>query len=714
MTSRIPKDIILRIAQLKETIEHHRRAYHAHDTPEISDEAYDSLFAELEALEAEYPEARTTDSPTQRVGAEPLAEFSKVKHAHRQWSFDDVFDFAELKKWDEKVRNFMEKAGVADEKLEYCCELKIDGLKVVLTYADGLLVRAATRGDGEVGEDVTQNVKTIGSIPVKVKIHESADSPWGNSKFKGELQSVSLIAVGEVWMAKESLKVLNEERVKNGEPVFANTRNVAAGSLRQLDSKITAARKLDSFIYDVDEMQLSVVSDKSSVLRTQSEEIELLKELGFKTNPYFRVSGNIDAVQKFYEEWTKKRHDLPYELDGIVIKVNSVKIQQALGYTAKSPRWGVAYKFPAEQVTTVLEDITFQVGRTGVITPVANLRPVRVAGSLVSRATLHNEDEIRRLDVRIGDTVILQKAGDVIPDIVSVVKELRPKNSKAFIWPTHIAECGGDGAIVRLPGEAAWKCANPDSFEQQKRKLYYFVSKHCFDIDGLGPKIIDVLFENNLIAGFADIFRLRRGDLLSLDRFAEKSADNLLASIEKVKKVTLPRFLAALSIPQVGQETAYDVARHFVEKLKVESGKLKVEKSQEALELISSATVEDFAAIYGVGTVVAQSLYEWFKDADNKKLVKDLLKQIEIVAEEVNTSRPLEGKSFVFTGTLPTLEREVAQDMVRKNGGDVSSSVSKKTSYVVAGSDAGSKLDKARELGVAVLTEEEFLKMAGS
>ncbi|MBP6858333.1 MAG: NAD-dependent DNA ligase LigA [Candidatus Pacebacteria bacterium] len=711
MTSRIPKDIILRIAQLKETIERHRRAYHVHDKPEISDEAYDSLFAELEALEAEYPELRTADSPTQRVGAEPLAEFSKVKHAHRQWSFDDVFDLNELRKWDEKVRNFMEKAGVADEKLEYCCELKIDGLKVVLTYENGLLIRAATRGDGETGEDVTQNVKTIGSIPIKIQNSKVKGQKNAKDQTSDSPRDISLIAVGEIWMAKDSLKMLNEERIRNGEPVFANTRNVAAGSLRQLDPKITAARKLDSFIYDIDEVESIVDSRQSVTPATQSDEIELLKELGFKTNPHFKVFGNIDGVQNFYEEWTKKRHDLPYELDGIVIKVNSVKIQQALGYTAKSPRWGVAYKFPAEQVTTVLEDITFQVGRTGVITPVANLRPVRVAGSLVSRATLHNEDEIKRLDVRIGDTVILQKAGDVIPDIVSVVKELRPKSSKPFVWPTHIAECGGDGTIIRLPGEAAWKCANPDSFEQQKRKLHYFVSKHCFDIDGLGPKIIDVLFENNLIAGFTDIFRLKRGDLLALDRFAEKSADNLLASIEKAKKVTLPRFLAALSIPQVGQETAYDVARHFMSKSQVESHKSKVEKSQDALELIMGASVEALAAIYGVGDVVAQSINSWFKDAENKKLIKDILKHIEIIPEEVNANRPLEGKSFVFTGTLPTLEREVAQDMVRKNGGDVSSSVSKKTSYVVAGSDAGSKLDKARDLGVAILTEEEFLKM---
>jgi DNA ligase (NAD+) len=327
------------------------------------------------------------------------------------------------------------------------------------------------------------------------------------------------------------------------------------------------------------------------------------------------------------------------------------------------------------------------------------LKPVVVAGSTVSRATLHNEDEIKRLDLRIGDTVVIQKAGDVIPDIVNVVTELRPTGKKApkpFAWPTHIAACGGDGKIVRVPGEAAWKCANPDSFEQQKRKFYYFVSKHCFDIDGLGPKIIDVLFEKGLISTFDDIFTLKKGDIMNIERFAEKSADNLIAAIEKAREVTLPRFIASLSIPQVGEETAYDVARHF-----------------KSVDAVTEASQEDFSSIYGVGTVVAQSLHSWFKDADNKKLVKNLLKHVSIKSEEVSANRKFEGKSFVFTGTLPTLEREVAQAMVRKNGGDVSSSVSKKTSYVVAGSDAGSKLDKAKELGVTVISEEEFLKMVG-
>lgn len=670
MPKDIPKNDLDRLQKLKELLEKHRYLYHVLDKPEISDQTYDSLMRELEELEARYPALVTSDSPTQRVGGEPLKEFRKVSHQKQQWSFDDVFDFDELKKWDEKVRNFMEKSGVASEKLEYCCELKIDGLKVILTYQTGQLVQAATRGDGTIGEDITHNARTIQSIPLVLS------------------KKIDITAVGEAWIGKDSLKEINRERTKVGELVFANTRNLAAGSVRQLDPKMTAARKLDSFLYDID-----TVSGKESLF-TQASEIEFLKELGFKTNPYFKVCKSIEEIARFYEEWVKKRHGLDYELDGIVIKVNSIKIQQALGYTAKSPRWGVAYKFPAEQVTTILESIVFQVGRTGVVTPVAHLKPVSVAGSTVSRATLHNEDEIKRLDVRIGDTVILQKAGDVIPDIVSVVKDLRPKNSKPYIFPTHIPACGGDGRIERIPGQAAWRCVSTDSFDQQKRKFYHFVSKKCFDIDGLGPKIIDVLLEQNLIATFDDIFTLKRGDLLALPRFAETSVDNLLGSIEKAKKVTLPRFLASLSIPQVGEETAHDLAENFG-----------------SLEIIMEAKYEEIESIHGVGPIVAQASYDWFRVSDNKKLVKNLLRHVEIAKIKQTGNLPLKGKTFVFTGTMPTLDRDTAQEMVRKLGGEVSSSVSVKTSYVVAGKNAGSKLEKARELGVTVLDEERFLKL---
>lgn len=656
-----------RLNKLKEILDRHRYLYYVLDKPEISDEAYDSLYRELEDIEKDNPELITPDSPTQRVGGEPLKEFNKITHTSQQWSFDDIFDFDDLVKWEEKVKNFMRKAGIERENIEYCCELKIDGLKIILTYRDGKLIQGATRGDGLVGEDVTSNIKTIQSIPISLK------------------KNIDINVVGEVWLGKKNLKVINKEREKSGEPVYANTRNLAAGSLRQLDPKITASRKLDSFIYDIDYVG-------QGNIESQIDEIRLLSDLGFKTNTYTKVFDSIQGIQKFYEEWTKKKHDLEYELDGIVIKINSVKIQKELGYTAKSPRWAVAYKFPAEQVTTVVEDIVLQVGRTGVLTPVAHLTPVRVAGSTVSRATLHNEDEIKRLDVRIGDTVILQKAGDVIPDIVSVVTELRPKNSKPYKFPNRVAACGGDGSIERIPSEAAWRCVSNDSFDQISRKYHYFVSKKCFDIDGMGPKILDILLEEGLINSFADIFTLKRGDLLSLPRFAEKSVDNLLESIEKSRKVTLPRFLASLSISQVGEETAYDIAKHFG-----------------SIELIQNAKYEEIESIYGVGPIVAKSLFDWFGDKENQKIIKDLLKQIEI--EKVSsTDLKLSGKSFVFTGTI-NMDRVEAQELVRKLGGEVSSSVSKNTSYVVAGENAGSKLDKANELGVKVIDEQEFIKM---
>lgn len=684
-----PKDVKDRLEKLRKTIEHHRQLYHTLDKPEITDEAYDSLVKELESIEAKYPELMTADSPSQRVGGAPLKEFKKVRHEVAQWSFDDVFDFEELKKWDEKVKNFINKARATDvvgdlhaEKLEYCCELKIDGLKVILTYKDGKFVQGATRGDGTTGEDVTRNIKTIRSVPLSLAKSSNAN----------------LVVVGEAWMSVKDLEKINETREKAGEQIYANTRNLAAGSLRQLDSKVTASRKLDSFIYDIDKL------DGEKLPTTQSAELELLARLGFQTNPHYKVCADLAAVQKFYEEWDKKRHNLPYQLDGVVIKVNSRKIQEVLGYTGKSPRWGVAYKFPAEQVTTILEDIIFQIGRTGVVTPVAVLKPVRVAGSVVSRATLHNEDEIRRLDVRLGDTVILQKAGDVIPDIVSVVKDLRPTKSKPFVWPTHVDGCGGDGRIERIAGQAAWKCVAADSLDQHKRKLYYFTSKKCFDIDGLGPKIIDLLLEHGVISTFDDIFMIKREDLLALPRFAEKSADNLIASITKARKITLPKFLASLSIPQVGEETAYDLAKNF-----------------DSVDLLSSAKREDFLSIYGVGEVVADSLASWFKNTDNRALLKRLLKHVEIVKDvggvaatataTVVAAKSLEGQTFVFTGTMPNLDRDEAQAIVRRLGGNVSSSVSAKTSFVVAGEEAGSKLDKAKELGVKVIGEKDFLAM---
>jgi DNA ligase (NAD+) len=666
-----PKDIIERLQKLKTTIEKHRYLYHVLDKPEISEAALDSLKRELSEIETKYPKLVTSDSPSQRIAGKPLPEFSKVEHKVPQWSFNDAFTPEEMIEFDARVKRFIKSEIGENFSPTYTCEHKIDGLKIVLEYEKGLLIRAATRGDGKVGEDVTENVKTIESVPLRIKI------------------PIDLIVEGEVWMAKSQLKILNKIRKANKEEPFANPRNLAAGSIRQLDPKIAAERKLRVFVYDL-------ARSEKTLPKSQAEELRFLAELGFKVNTHYKHCQNISEVITYWKEWQKKMAKEDYLADGIVVKVDEREYQEALGYTGKAPRWGIAFKFPAEQVTTVVLDIALQVGRTGVLTPVAHLKPVSVSGSTVSRATLHNEDEIKRLDIRIGDTVILQKAGDVIPDIVSVVKELRTGKEKPYVWPEKVEACGGDGRIERIPGEAAWRCVSNGSFAQQKRRFYHFVSKKCFDIDGLGPKIIDVLLEKNLIASFDDIFTLKRGDLLALPRFAEKSVDNLLASVEKSRQVTLPRFLAALSIPQVGEETANDLAIHF-----------------KTLEKLAGASSEDLENISGVGPVVAKSLSEWFGRKENRALVERLRRQVLIQAvQEKDVSKlPLNGKSFVLTGTLLAMSRDEALEKIRQLGGDISSAVSKQTSYLVAGENPGSKLAKAEELDVKVLSEAEFLKM---
>jgi DNA ligase (NAD+) len=668
--AKIEDDIKKRVEKLRETIDHYRYLYHVENKTEISEEALDSLKDELKKLEEKYPELITPDSPTQRVEGKPLEQFEKVRHTVQQWSFDDAFTEEDIHAFDAKVKRALKQSIGKEIDPTYMAELKIDGLKVVLTYEQGLLKIAATRGDGRVGENVTQNVRTIESVPLRLR------------------EPLSLVVEGEVWMGKSTLKKINKEREKMGLEVFANPRNVAAGSIRQLDPNITRSRELNSFIYDIAKIE-------GEIPNTQEEELNLLRKLGFKVNPHFKHFDNINGVIKFWNEWQTKAAKEDYLIDGVVVKVNERVYQEALGYTGKSPRFGIAIKFPAEQVTTVVEDIDLQIGRTGVLTPVAHLRPVSVAGSTVSRATLHNEDEIERLDVRIGDTVIIQKAGDVIPDVVSVVKEMRTGKEKKFKFPTHFHLCGGDGRVERIPGQAAYRCVAKNSYAQQKRKLYHFVSKRVFDIDGMGPKVIDALMEAEIISDFTDIFKVEKGDLETLPRFGEKSINNLLSSIEKARKVTLARFIASLSIPQVGEETARDLATYF--------------KTPEAFQ---NVTLEKLESLNGVGPVVARAIVDWFDDNENKKLYKELLKEIEIQYEEdVRVGNKLSGLTFVLTGTLPNLSREDAKEMIRKNGGDVTSSVSKNTSYILAGSEAGEKLAKAEELGIKIVSEKEFLDM---
>ncbi len=675
-----PKDVTERVERLKEAINRYRYEYHVLNKSSISPEALDSLKKELVELEDKYPEIITPDSPTQRVAGTALSEFKKIKHKVAQWSFNDAFDEQDIFDFDARVKRFLEKAGI-DKKPSYVCELKIDGLKVVLTYKNGLLETAATRGDGVFGEDVTQNIRTIESIPLKLE------------------RNIDIVVEGEVFMPKSRFKKINEEQRRKGEEEYANPRNFAAGTLRQLDPKIVADRKLDTFIYDLSAITISNGDAKEGIAlpKTQEEELEMLTELGFKVNPHFKKVDDIEGVVAFWKKWQEKKDDQDYMIDGLVVKVDDTKMQEALGYTGKAPRFGIAFKFAALQVTTVVEDIVLQVGRTGVITPVAHLRPALVAGSTVSRATLHNEDEIRRLDVRIGDTVILQKAGDVIPDIVSVLKEMRTGREREYVWPKVVADCGDDGAIERISGEAAWKCKNKNSFIQKKRRLYHFAGKQAFDIEGLGPKIVDALIEAKLIATYDDIFTLKKGDLLSLPRFAEKSADNLIASIENARTVTLARFIISLSISQVGEETAILLESEF-----------------KTIENLKKATQENLEKIDGIGPIVARSIVAWFADRENQNQLERLLKQVKITNQEsgiMNYGSKLKNKTFVLTGTLTNMSRDEAKEKIRRLGGSISSSVSRETDYVVAGDSPGSKYDNAIKLGVEVLTEEEFLNL---
>jgi DNA ligase (NAD+) len=663
----IPKDILSRVKKLRETINYHRNLYHNENKEEISEQALDSLKDELSKIENQYPELITPDSPTQRVAGKPLDKFEKVLHKVRQWSLSDVFTEEDLLDFDKRVCKFLEKEGVF-EKPEYVCELKIDGLKVVLEYQDGLLVKGATRGDGVVGEDVTLNIKTIESIPLRLS------------------KNINIIVEGEVWIPKKEFERVNGERKKEGLELFSNPRNMSAGTLRQLDPKIVAKRKLQYFVYDI-----GLISDES--IETQEQELLFLNKLGFQVNKHHKKCSSVSEIISFWKSWANKKDKEEYQIDGVVVKVNQKKLQDILGYTGKSPRFSTAFKFPAEQVTTIVDDITFQIGRTGVVTPVAHLRPVFIDGSNVSRATLHNEDEIKRLDVRVGDTVILQKAGDVIPDIVKVLTEMRDGSQKPFIWPTKIALCGGDGEIERVSGQAVWRCKDKNSFEQQKRKLYYFASKGAFNIEKLGPKIIDVLLDNNLIAEYVDIFTLKKGDLLSLPRFAEKSVSNLLDSIDKSRNISLPRFIISLSILNVGEQTAYDIVDYFKD-----------------LDKITNAKIEDFENIEGVGPVVSKSIYDFFRNKDNQKIVKNLLKEIKII-NEVRQNGIFSGKKFVLTGGLSSMGRDEAKSKIRLLGGEVSDSVSKDVDFVVVGQSSGSKYKKAIEFGIKTLTEEEFLEM---
>lgn len=668
----IPNDALTRYEKLKSSINHYRREYHVYDREEIPESARDSLMNELMGIEEQYPAIVAPDSPTQRIAGIPLPGFTKVRHKVAQWSFNDAFTEADIRAFDARVRRAL-RPKFGDVVPTYTVELKIDGLKVVLEYEQGVLKTAATRGDGSVGEDVTQNVRTIESVPLSLT------------------RAVNVIAEGEVWMSATHLEKINKERAKAGQELYANPRNVAAGALRQLDPKITASRKLDAFIYDVAQSSEGEPS-------TQLEELEYLRELGFKVNQEFTHAKNIEDVIAYWESWKEKGRQQDYWIDGVVVKVNERAYQEALGFTGKAPRFAIAFKFPAEQVTTVVEDIVLQVGRTGVLTPVAHLRPVSVAGTTVSRATLHNEDEIERLDVRIGDTVIVQKAGDVIPDIVKSLTELRTGTEKKFVWPTHVPECGGDGRIERVPGTSAWRCVNTDSFAVVRRRFHNFAAKHALNMEGVGPSTMDQLLEKGLVQHYNELFTLTEGDLLTLDGFAEISAQKTIAAIKKASRVELARLIVGLSIPQVGEETALILANHF-----------------RSIDKLAAASVEALATLNGVGPIVAREVVDWFKLKRHQTLVENLKEVLTIIAPKKVEQKALTlaGNTYVLTGTLESMSRDEAKAKLRALGADVAGSVSKNTTAVIAGENAGSKLDTAEALGVVVLTEKDFLTLVG-
>jgi DNA ligase (NAD+) len=647
-----------KIENLREELRRHEHLYHVLDAPEITDAEYDAMMRELKSLESQHPELVTADSPTQRVGGKPREGFVKVPHSSPMLSLDNALGLDELREFDRRVRGLL-----PGESFAYVAELKLDGLSMAVHYRGGKMVQALTRGDGTVGEEVTENARTIRSIPLQLRGHA------GNWEVRGE-----------VVFNRRAFEKLNAEREAQELPRFANPRNAAAGSLRVLDPSITASRQLEYFTY-------FLFHDAALATPTQHEALEQLAKLGFKVNRHWKRCANIDELSEFCSEWESKRDSLPFEIDGVVAKVDSVQQQARLGWTAKAPRWAIAYKFAARQKETVIENIDVNVGRTGAITPTAVLTPVNVGGVMVSRATLHNEDEIERLGVQIGDTVLLERAGDVIPKVVRVVKQ--GETRRPFRMPSHCPVCGGE--VVRVEGEAASRCINTNCPARLKESVLHFAARGVMDIDGLGDVLVNQLVDRGLVANVADLYRLTLDDVAGLERMGEKSARKLLANIEASRNQPLPRILNALGIPFVGERTAQFLAEEFQD-----------------LDRIAAAGEDDLQKADEVGPKVAHSIRQFFHEKRNRELVERLRE--ERFRFKYEFTRPkaggLTGKTFVLTGTLPTLTREDAKQRIEAAGGKVLGSVSKKTDFVVAGDEPGSKLDKARQLGVHVIDED--------
>ncbi|MCQ4697915.1 NAD-dependent DNA ligase LigA [Paeniclostridium sordellii] len=658
-------DVKKKMDELIDLINYHSNKYYNEDTPEISDFEYDNLMKELMKIETEHPELKREDSPSTRVGGKPLDKFNQVTHKIPMLSLSNAYSAQDLRDFDKRVRESVNK------DVEYVVEFKIDGLSVGLTYVDGVFKTGATRGNGVIGEDITQNLKTVKTIPLKIDDKEE------------------IIVRGEVYISKENFEKINEQQEENGLQLFANPRNLAAGTLRQLDSKLTAKRPLDIFIFNLEYMQ-------NEKFKTHSQSLEYLSNLGFKVSPNFKICKTIEDVIEHIEYWTVNRSDLSFEIDGMVIKVNDLEEREQMGYTAKSPRWAIAYKFPAEQKKTKLKDIIVEVGRTGTITPTAILEPVRLAGTVVARATLHNEDYINEKDIRVGDTVLVQKAGDIIPQVVEVIKEDRTGDEIKFHMPEKCPVC--HEPTVRLEGEAAVKCINMSCPAQIRRGIIHFASRDAMNIDGLGESIISLLLDNKIIKDVADLYYIKKEDIVNLERLGEKSATNLINAIEKSKNNDLYRLINGLGIKYIGVKGAKVLAKSF-----------------KSLDDIINSSIEELTNLEEFGEVMADSVVEFFNE-DKNIVVINKLKEVGVNtlssnSEDNGLANIFDKMKIVLTGTLPTLKRNDAKELIEARGGKATSSVSKSTTFVLAGEEAGSKLTKANELGVTVIDEAKFLEL---
>ncbi len=678
MTNLTP-EIQQRVEELKKLLQKASYEYYVLDAPTMEDSIYDQLYRELQDLEQQYPQLITSDSPTQRVGEIPATQFQSVKHNIPLYSLENAFNFNELKSWQDRGQKI---ATNSSELATYVCELKIDGSALALTYENGILVRGTTRGDGITGEEITQNVKTIRSIPLKLELENPPP----------------LVEIrGEAFLSLITFEIINQERQKERGSLFANPRNAAAGTLRQLDSKIVAQRKLDFFAYT-----LQIPSGDNVEIdpnQTQWDNLELLQKMGFKVNPNRQLCSNLEDVIKYCEYWDQKRQNLPYMTDGVVVKINPLSLQEQLGFTQKFPRWAIAYKYPAEEAPTQVKSVTVQVGRTGALTPVAELNPILLAGTTVQRATLHNRDRITELDLHLGDTVIVRKAGEIIPEVLRVLLELRPKDAKRFEMPTHCPECGQP--VVQPVGEAVTRCINESCPAILQGSLIHWCSRDALDINGIGDKLVQQLVTKKLVNSVADLYELTVEKLMTLDRMGEKSATKIVKAIATSKTQPWSRVLYGLGIRHVGSVNAELITQKF-----------------KSVEQLTQASATEIEGVYGIGPEIAYSVYQWFNLPANQELIERLkIAELQLANSEkidyniTNQSQSLAGKTFVITGTLPSLKRDEAKKLIQNAGGKVTESVSKKTDYVVVGEEAGSKLKKAQDLGISLLSEEQLLTL---